>query len=138
MTLACAGGAPQRAAPAGRAPVAQPALDALPVQRAGQPNHIDLLRLARLLGQRERYRYVTPVVQPVSGGYEIASPNCSRSLSEEGAPIPVARLRYDPAMGWRLFYRDHAAARWRADGDYASLAEAVERVNQDAQRVYWP
>lgn len=40
------------------------------------PNEVDRKRIECALGSRGRYRYVSPSVKPVKGGYLIESPCC--------------------------------------------------------------
>lgn len=130
--------APMPLADAGRAVRARVAARGLRTAEGGHPNRMDLARIARALLLRRRYRYVAPVVAPVDGGYEVASPNCSRNVDPAGGVIPIARLQHDDEGGWWLFARDHAAGRWVAGARYAALADAVAALNADAGRVFWP
>jgi hypothetical protein len=108
---------------------------------AGQPNRIDLARIARALLQRQRYRYVAPVVAAVPDGYEVSSPNCSRNVDPAGGVIPIARLQPRAGgadLGWTLLHHDHHVGAWRADSEHARLADAVARLNHDPRRIFWP
>ncbi len=59
------------------------------------PNEFDLKRITRMLEHRVRYRYVTPVVQPIEEGYLVVSPCCSRNIDDSGGIIDIARIKYD-------------------------------------------
>jgi len=51
------------------------------------PNELDRRRIERALGSRKRYRYVSPIVRGVTGGYLVESPCCSRNIDAEGGVI---------------------------------------------------
>ncbi|HZU64788.1 MAG TPA: DUF3024 domain-containing protein [Novosphingobium sp.] len=117
-------------APQASAPQASPAL--------GHPNEIDLLRITRAIGQRLRYRYVTPAVSPVCGGYLVRSACCSRNVDADGGEIDVARILWcaDP-VGWLLYAKDHATGRWVEDSLFHRLPELLARLNSDPDRRFW-
>lgn len=105
---------------------------------ARQPNEIDLMRVSRSLEGRERYRYVTPTVLPVSHGYLVRSPCCSRNVDPDGGEIDVALLTWDERRGeWSLSRRDHAAECWVEDGRFARLGELLTRLAVDPARQFW-
>ena len=102
------------------------------------PNELDRRRIERALGSRKRYRYVSPMVREVSGGYLVESPCCSRNIDAEGGIIDVALLRYDaPSASWKLFRKDHATGAWVLHGVHQRLASATEVLNVDPERVFW-
>jgi hypothetical protein len=102
------------------------------------PNELDQRRIARVLEQRRRYRYVSPTVVPVSGGYRIESPCCSRNIDPEGGIIDVALLLYDDQrIQWRLFRRDHERQSWELHGAYERLHELLAGLNADDDRTFW-
>ena len=102
------------------------------------PNELDLLRIRRSLEQRARYRYVTPVVHPMPGGYLIRSACCSRNIEPAGGEIDIARICWDQDRGeWSLLGKDHAAQTWIEDGRYARLPELLLRVNSDPDKRFW-
>ncbi|MEJ2409866.1 MAG: hypothetical protein P8Y58_08195 [Novosphingobium sp.] len=103
-----------------------------------QPNEIDLMRVTRSLEQRERYKYVTPVVLAVADGYLVRSPCCSRNVDPEGGEIDVALLTWDDGLReWSLSRRDHEARCWVEDGRFARLGELLMRLNADPARQFW-
>lgn len=102
------------------------------------PNDVDRKRIERVLEQRQRYRYVTPQVRPEPGGYRIESPCCSRTVDKDGGLIDIARLGYlADRRAWRLDRMDHGSGQWVPEGEYATLTDALQRLNEDAQRVFW-
>jgi hypothetical protein len=100
-------------------------------------NELDLRRIRRLLSQRSRYRYVSPVVTATANGYRIDSPNCSRNVAQDGGVIPIALLA-PHAAGWQLHWYDHQTAGWHSAGIHARLVDAVARLNEDPARLFWP
>jgi hypothetical protein len=105
---------------------------------AVHPNEFDQRRIERALERRERYRYVSPTVVPVSAGYRIESPCCSRNVDPEGGIIDVALLLYDDQrIRWRLFYRDHERLSWELHSAYGRLHELLDMLNTDADRIFW-
>jgi hypothetical protein len=106
--------------------------------RSAHPNDLDRKRIERSLKARQRYRYVVPRVVPVSDGYRIESPCCSRKIDAEGGVIDVALLLFLADEGrWRLFRKNHADGGWEIDRDYDRLAELLEHLNADPQRRFW-
>lgn len=102
------------------------------------PNEFDQRRIARLLGQRVRYRYVEPEVQSIVGGYLIVSPCCSRNIDASGGTIDIAWLEYVyPAGLWRLYKKDHKLGFWQLHTVSPLLQLLINRVNEDAERVFW-
>jgi hypothetical protein len=105
---------------------------------ASQPNEFDHRRIGRALEARERYRYVTPSVVPVAGGYRIESPCCSRNVDPEGGVIDVALLLYSGQLGhWRLFRKDHVRGSWEFHSTHARLHELLDGLNADVDRAFW-
>jgi hypothetical protein len=100
------------------------------------PNDVDRKRIERALRKRKRYRYVTPQVHPVAGGYQIVSPCCSRNIDPEGGPIDIARLEFRERR-WRLSYKDHRAGCWIEHGEYPGLPEILMLLNEDPERKFW-
>lgn len=105
---------------------------------ARHPNELDLRRVARAIGNRQRYRYVEPSVVPTDSGYLVRSACCSRNIDPDGGVIDIALLRWgeEPA-GWTLFRRDHIAGRWITDSRFARLPDLFERLNSDPDRIFW-
>jgi hypothetical protein len=106
-------------------------------------------RLELALAQRARYKYVKPRVLPHGEGYRVESPCCSRNVDPTGGVIDIALLLPpgsqapdaqppDTAAGWSLFSRNHATHRWEWQAANPRLADLLERLCVDAQRVFWP
>ena len=103
------------------------------------PNEVDCKRIERTLSQRSRYRYVSPEICPAENGYQIKSPCCSRNVDKTGGVIDIALLEYDQVQqAWRLHRRDHKKRQWLLHGKYRSLTEALQQLNRDPQRIFWP
>jgi len=94
-------------------------------------------RILRALAGRTRYRYVRPRVEAEGRGWVVISPNCSRNVDPDGGDIPIARL-LPVRGGWSLHARDHARGRWRRQATDLSLAQALDRLCSDPDRIYWP
>lgn len=102
------------------------------------PNEFDLRRIRHMLEQRVRYRYVTPVVQPIPGGYLVVSPCCSRNIDTNGGIIDIARIEYVQAQGiWHLYHKDHQQAAWMLYLSATTLQELITFLNEDPSRVFW-
>jgi len=102
------------------------------------PNELDRKRIERSLKSRQRYRYVSPTVTGVVGGYVIESPCCSRNIDAEGGVIDVALLHYDPTAGtWQLFRKDHKANAWELHSTHPRLVAVTDLLNADPDRVFW-
>ncbi|MGY4282081.1 hypothetical protein ACVWXO_001301 [Bradyrhizobium sp. LM2.7] len=63
------------------------------------PNELDRWRIVRALTKREHYRYVSPKVTAVAGGYLVESPCCSGNINAEGGLVDVALLHHDRDWG---------------------------------------
>lgn len=112
----------------------QPTVQAMPAH----PNELDRRRIERALERRKRYRYVSPSVRVVEGGYLIESPCCSRNVDAEGGRIDVALLQYVPGpAAWRLYRKQHDQARWHLHATFNRLGELLEEVNTDPLRLFW-
>ena len=105
---------------------------------AGQVVELDRLRIERALAQRRRYRYVHPRVERDGAGWKVVSPNCSRRIDPAGGEIAIAWLLPAAAGRWLLHARDHAGQRWRLEATCASLADALQCIRLDPQRIFWP
>ncbi|MFA6902494.1 MAG: DUF3024 domain-containing protein [Gallionellaceae bacterium] len=102
------------------------------------PNEFDLRRIRHMLEQRVRYRYVTPVVQPIPGGYLVVSPCCSRNIDSNGGIIDIARIEYAQAKGlWQIYHKDHQQAEWKQHSSATTLQELITCLNEDPSRVFW-
>jgi hypothetical protein len=102
------------------------------------PNDVDRKRIERALAGRARYRYVTPTVRAVAGGYRIESPCCSRNIDADGGTIDIAWIEFLAASQcWRLYRRNHDLAVWEPHAEYISLAMLLDELNHDSRRVFW-
>ncbi len=102
------------------------------------PNEFDMKRIARLLGERKRYRYVSPEVVPAEGGYRIVSPCCSRSVDPDGGKVDVALFTRDLETGnWTLFFLDDSRRTWIVHSHHRTLGDVVDCLNKDPSRRFW-
>lgn len=102
------------------------------------PNEVDRKRIECALGSRRRYRYVSPGVRPVKGGYLVESPCCSREIDKDGRVIEVALIHHDAVCGlWKLFWKDHARGIWQFHSVHQRLSAAIDELNADLDRVFW-
>lgn len=102
------------------------------------PNDVDRKRIEKALSTRARYRYVSPEVSAIEGGYRIQSPCCSRNIDKEGGMVDIARLEYlSGSLRWRLFRKDHAHGAWLFYGDFHRLETLLQLLNQDPERIFW-
>ncbi|POF33871.1 DUF3024 domain-containing protein [Roseibium marinum] len=105
---------------------------------AAQPNEFDLRRIERALQDRVRYRYVTPAIIGVSGGYRIQAPCCSRNVDPEGGIVDIALLLFNGLNGeWRLFVKDHTRQSWELHSAHSRLQELLDDLKADPNRVFW-
>jgi hypothetical protein len=117
---------------------AAPVRDETGADGCPHPNDVDRKRIERALARRERYRYVSPCVRPVTGGYRIESPCCSRNIDPDGGVVDIALLQYVPGTrAWQLYRRDHAGRHWRLYGSYAALTAVLDVLNTDPERQFW-
>lgn len=102
------------------------------------PNELDLRRIRRALERRVRYRYVEPSVLPHQDGYRIESPCCSRTVDPEGGVIDIALIRWlaGPACWW-LYSRDHVHGEWQPELPFDRLADLLELLVTDPDRIFW-
>lgn len=102
------------------------------------PNEVDRKRIECALGSRRRYRYVSPSVKPIKGGYLIESPCCSRDIDKDGRVIDVAFIHHDAVCGlWKLFWKHHARGIWQFHSVHQRLSAATDELNADLDRVFW-
>ncbi len=75
---------------------------------------------------------------PVSDGYRIESPCCSRNIDPEGGIIDVALFKFDPdRASWQLFRKDHAKAAWELHSTYGRLFDLLDLLKDDPEREFW-
>lgn len=109
-----------------------------PMRLSAHPNDFDRRRIRRALKARRRYRYVSPTVAGVNGGYRIESPCCSRNIDADGGVIDVALLLYDADRAtWQLFRKNHKTKTWEFHSTYDRLVELLDRLNVDPERTFW-
>ncbi|KWV58162.1 hypothetical protein AS156_35705 [Bradyrhizobium macuxiense] len=102
------------------------------------PNEVDRKRIERALSSRKRYRFVSPNVTPVRGGYLVESPCCSGNIDRNGGLIDVALILYDVASGaWKTFFKNHTQGIWEFYSIYQQLASALDELNADPERLFW-
>jgi hypothetical protein len=102
------------------------------------PNEVDARRIGRALVNRRRYRYVSPSVQAVDGGYLVTSPCCSRNVDPDGGVVSIALLLcVDGPEPWLLYRRDHAKNEWLLCVAYERLSDLLEELNGDPHRLFW-
>jgi DUF3024 family protein len=105
---------------------------------SAHPNDLDKRRIERALKSRKRYRYVSPKVLAVAGGYKVESPCCSRNIDPDGGIVDVALLLYEADTGaWQLFQKDHANAIWVFHSTHDRLIDLLDHLNADAERKFW-
>lgn len=103
------------------------------------PNDVDRKRIERELAKRKRYRYVEPQVEPMTNGYRITSPCCSRNIDPSGGVIDIAWLEYVATnRTWRAHHMDHATKKWVRNWEGARLPELLRHLNEDTNRQFWP
>ena len=94
-------------------------------------------QIERAIGTRKRYRYVHPRVRVVPEGVLVESPCCSRRIDPDGGIVDIALLQHLDSGGWRLYRKDHASAQWCLHGAYERLADLLEPLKEDSERVFW-
>lgn len=95
------------------------------------------MRIEKVLGERERYKYVSPKVLPDVEGYLVRSPCCSRTVDPDGGEIDIARIEYQSGDFWRLYRKDDEKQCWRAHSEYLSLSTLLARLVADPKREFW-
>jgi len=102
------------------------------------PNEVDCKRIERALAKRHRYRYVSPEVCPSEHGYRIESPCCSRNIDKGGGVVDVALLEYaEASRTWRLHNKDHVQGTWQLYREFETLAQLLQQLNLDPERIFW-
>jgi len=113
-------------------------LKELAAKRPRHPNDLDRKRIEYALRERKRYRYVSPSVLAIDGGYRIESPCCSRNVDAEGGIVDVALIEYREETDiWLLHRKNHTDGAWEFHSTYVRLKELLERLNTDAERKFW-
>ena len=105
---------------------------------SGRVADFTLHQIERALRNRVRYRYVHPRTVREPDGYRIESPCCSRNVDTTGGVIDIAWLTRDEDGVWRLSARDHALHRWMLQHESTDLAELLDALCIDRERVFWP
>jgi hypothetical protein len=111
-------------------------MDAVASLCAPHPNELDRRRIERALKGRQRYLYVEPVVVPVTDGYRVESPCCSRNVDPTGGIVDVALIQFGEG-GWRLFRKDHSGGAWTFHRNFPRLGDLLAVLNVDADRLFW-
>jgi len=107
------------------------------IERLTAPGAFDRKRVEMAVRRRKRYRYVKPEVRTIEGGFLIESPCCSRRVDASGGVIPIALLQQEPEVGWMLYRMDHAVGEWKLYGVYPHLADLLEPLQLDPERIFW-
>jgi len=103
-----------------------------------RPNEFDRKRIERAIAGRRRYRYVSPSVHMVNGGYVVRSPCCSRNIDPDGGVVDVALAQFRSApLPWLLYCKDHDTPQWLLYATYNQLAELLADLNADPDRRFW-
>ena|SRR5438105_1700393 len=102
------------------------------------PNELDRWRIVRALKKREHYRYVSPKVTAVAGGYLVESPCCSGKINAEGGLVDVALLHHiRTGAAWQLLRKDHGTGVWEWHSTHQRLGLATAVLNADPERLFW-
>ncbi|WP_084189863.1 DUF3024 domain-containing protein [Ferrovum myxofaciens] len=109
------------------------------LERYPHPNEVDFKRIQKKLSERCRYRYVSPEVHSIPGGYEVRSPCCSRNIDKTGGTIDIARIEFNRESGtWQLYRKDHSHGTWCLESEFETLPLLLTVLNQDKHRKFWP
>jgi hypothetical protein len=101
-------------------------------------NEFDRKRIERAIAGRKRYRYVSPSVHQIGGGYIVRSPCCSRKVESHGGVVDIALLLYAKApQPWRLSRKDHERQQWQLHTLYERLSDLLDYLNADPTRQLW-
>jgi len=95
-------------------------------------------QIEQALRERTRYRYVRPRVLREGLGFRIESPCCSRNVDPNGGLIDIAWLTCDEDGIWHLSARDHTSHQWTLQHESTDLAELLDALCIDRERVFWP
>jgi hypothetical protein len=105
---------------------------------AGRLFDLTRRQIEEALRERTRYRYVLPRVLREGNGFRIESPCCSRNVDANGGLIDIAWLTRDEDGTWHLSARDHTAQQWMPQHESTDLAELLDMLCIDRERVFWP
>jgi|SRR5471032_446535 len=106
--------------------------------RNGRLFDMTVRQIERALCERTRYRYVLPRVLREGQGFRIESPCCSRNVDVNGGLIDIAWLSRDDTGLWHLSARDHLRCRWTQQHESRDLAELLDALCIDRERIFWP
>ncbi len=102
-----------------------------------KPGVFERKQIERAIGKRKRYRYVRPTVRLADEGIVVESPCCSRRVDPAGGVVEIALLQPLPSGGWRLYRKDHSSERWELHSLHERLADLLEPLKEDPERVFW-
>jgi hypothetical protein len=102
-----------------------------------QLNEFERKQIERAIDKRKRYRYVRPTVRRVPNGILVESPCCSRRIDAAGGMVEVALLQRLPSGRWRLYCKDHSTASWKLHTPHARLADLLDSLKSDPDRIFW-
>jgi len=94
-------------------------------------------QIERAIGKRKRYKYVAPVVRLEPEGILVKSPCCSRRVDPTGGEVDVALLQHHSTCEWRIYWKDHAAGTWKLHSLHERLADLLDLLREDPERVFW-
>lgn len=110
----------------------------VPAVTSAHPNEFDRKRIERALADRKRYRYVSPSVHAVAGGYLIKSPCCSRNIDPDGGIVDIALLQFVHGPSpWRLYRKEHGTRQWHLHAPGDRLVDLLDQLNADPERLFW-
>lgn len=101
------------------------------------PNAFERKQIELALRKRKRYRYVRPKISLVETGVLIESPCCSRRVDPDGGMVDIAMLQHAASGAWLLYWKDHVAGQWRLHSVRERLAETLETLQDDPERIFW-
>jgi hypothetical protein len=94
-------------------------------------------QIQRAIEKRKRYRFVRPTVRMLPDGILVESPCCSRRIDPTGGMVHVALLQRMPSGGWQLYCRDHSTLSWKLHSPHAQLADLLDSLVTDPDRIFW-
>jgi hypothetical protein len=102
-----------------------------------QMNAFERKQIELAIRKRKRYRYVRPRMRMAAEGLVVESPCCSRRVDPGGGVVDVALVQHLRAGAWRLYSKDHSTATWKLHSLHERLAELLEPLRDDPERVFW-